>query len=100
LYGKWRGPGAETIDCYWCSVHGGPVTIRARLSLRRAAAMMHMSSSWMFGEEEGFFRDLTGRNSGRRTSGCGQAVRSGSGGELSSDESEFLRKRTPKENRE
>jgi hypothetical protein len=66
----------------------------------RAAAMMHRSSSWMFGEEEGFFRDLTGRNSGRRTSGCGQAVRSGSGGELSSDESEFLRKRTPKENRE
>jgi hypothetical protein len=44
----------------------------------------------MFGEEEGLFGDLTGHSLGWRSNRCGQAARSGSGGDLSSGESEFL----------
>jgi hypothetical protein len=50
----------------------------------------------MLGEEEGLFEDLTGRSSGRRSNRCGQAAVSGSGGDLISNESEFLYKRNPK----
>jgi hypothetical protein len=58
--------------------------------------VMHGSSSWMLGEEEGLFRDLTGRSSGWRSDGFDRAVSSGSSSDLSSDEREFLRKRNPK----
>jgi hypothetical protein len=51
----------------------------------------------MLGEEEGFSGDLTGRSSERRSDGCSRAARSGSASDLSSDESEFLHKRKPKE---
>jgi hypothetical protein len=50
----------------------------------------------MLGEEEGLFRDLTGRSSGWRSDGFDRAVSSGSSSDLSSDEREFLRKRNPK----
>jgi hypothetical protein len=50
----------------------------------------------MFGEEKVLFGDLTDRSSGRRSDICGRAVRSGSGGDLSSGESEFLCKRNLK----
>jgi hypothetical protein len=63
----------------------------------RALAVMHESSPWMLGEEEGLSRDLTGRSSGRRSDGCGWEARSGGGSNLSSGESEFLHKRNPKE---
>jgi hypothetical protein len=39
---------------------------------------------------------LTDHSSGRWSDGCGQAARSGSGGDLSSGESKFLRKRNEK----
>jgi hypothetical protein len=58
---------------------------------------MHMSSPWMLGEEDGLSGDLTDRSSGRRSDECGQAARSGGGGDLSSGESEFLCKRNSKE---
>jgi hypothetical protein len=48
-------------------------------------------------KEEGLSRDLIGHSSGWWSDGCGRAMRSGGGGELSSDEYEFLRKRNPKE---
>jgi hypothetical protein len=51
-------------------------------------------------EEEGISRDLTGRSLGRQIDGCGRTARSGSGDNLSSDKSEFLRKRNPKEGEE
>jgi hypothetical protein len=54
----------------------------------------------MLGEEERLYGDLIGRSSGRRSDGCGRAARSGSGGGLNSSESEFLRKRNPKEDGE
>jgi hypothetical protein len=54
----------------------------------------------MLGEEEGLSGDLTGCSSGWRSDGCGRAVRSGGSGDLSSGESEFWRKRNPKEGRE
>jgi hypothetical protein len=54
----------------------------------------------MLGEEEGLFENLTGRSSGRQSDECGRAVRCGSGVDLSSDESGFLRKRNQKEVRE
>jgi hypothetical protein len=44
----------------------------------------------MLGEEEELFEDLTGHSSERRSDRYGRAARSGSGGDLSSDESEFL----------
>jgi hypothetical protein len=50
----------------------------------------------MLREEKWLSGDLTGRSSGRRSDGCGQAVRSGGGGDFSSGESEFLSKRNPK----
>jgi hypothetical protein len=62
--------------------------------------MMHGSSPWMLGEEEGFFGDLIGRTSRRHSDGCGRTTRSGGGGNMSSGESEFLRKRNLKEGRE
>jgi hypothetical protein len=65
-----------------------------------AVDVMHGSSPWMLGEENGFSGDLTGRSSRQQSDGCARAVRSGSGGNLSSDESEFLRKRNLKEGRE
>jgi hypothetical protein len=55
---------------------------------------MHMSLSWMLGEEEGLSRDLNGRSSGRWSNECSRAVRRGGSDDLSSDESEFLRKET------
>jgi hypothetical protein len=55
---------------------------------------MHMSSSCMFGEEEGLFGDLASCSSGCWNNGCSQVAKGGSGGDLSSNESEFLRKRS------
>jgi hypothetical protein len=46
--------------------------------------------------EEGLSRDLTDHSSGRRSDGCGRVARSVGGGDLSSDESEFLHKRNSK----
>jgi hypothetical protein len=40
----------------------------------------------MLGEEEGLSGDLIGCSSGRRSDRCGQVARSGSGGDLSSNE--------------
>jgi hypothetical protein len=54
----------------------------------------------MLGEEEELFEDLTSHSSERRSDRYGRAARSGSGGDLSSDESEFLHKRNSKEDRE
>jgi hypothetical protein len=54
----------------------------------------------MLGEEEGLFGHLTGHRSEQRSDRCGQVARSGGSGNLSFDESEFLRKRNPKEGRE
>jgi hypothetical protein len=59
--------------------------------------VMQGSLSCMLGEEEVFSEDLTGHSSRLRSDSCGWAARSGSGSDLSSDESEFLRKRNPKE---
>jgi hypothetical protein len=67
---------------------------------KRAVAVMHKSSPWMLGEEEGLSEDLTGRSSGQRSDGCGRTVRSGGGDDLSSDESEFLHKRNSRKGRE
>jgi hypothetical protein len=50
--------------------------------------VMHRSSLWMLGEEEGLSGDLTSRSLGRRTRSCD---------DLSSDKSEFLHKRNLKE---
>jgi hypothetical protein len=44
----------------------------------------------------GALRDLTGRSSEWRSDRCGRATRSSGNNDLSSDESEFLRKRNPK----
>jgi hypothetical protein len=57
---------------------------------------MHDSSPWMLGEEDGLSRDLTDCNSGRRSDGCGRAMRSGGDNGLSFGEIEFLHKRNPK----
>jgi hypothetical protein len=54
----------------------------------------------MLGEEDGLFGDLTGRSSGWRSNRCGRAARSGSGSDLSSGESEFIRKINVKEDGE
>jgi hypothetical protein len=62
--------------------------------------VMHGSSSWILGEEEGLLRDLTIHSSGQWSDRCGRVARSGSGDDMSSDEGEFLRKRNPKEGRE
>jgi hypothetical protein len=43
-----------------------------------AVAVMHRGSPWMLKEEEGLFIDLTSRNSGRQSDGCGRTRRSGS----------------------
>jgi hypothetical protein len=59
-------------------------------------AVMHERSLWMIGEEEGLSRDLTDRSSRRWSDGCGREVRIGGGGDLSSGESVFLRKRNSK----
>jgi hypothetical protein len=65
----------------------------------RAVVMMHGSSSWMLGEEEGLSAsgDLIGRSSGRWSDGCSRAVRNGYSGNLRSDDREFLCKRNSKE---
>jgi hypothetical protein len=44
----------------------------------------------------GALRDLTGRSSEWRSDRCGRATRSSGNNDLSSGESEFLRKRNPK----
>jgi hypothetical protein len=51
----------------------------------------------MLGEEEGLSENLTNYSSGRRSDECARVVRSGGGSNLSSGESEFLRKRNSKE---
>jgi hypothetical protein len=58
--------------------------------------VMHESSPWMLGKEDGFSEDLTGYSSGRWSDRCSRAVRSGGGRDLSSGESDFLCKRNPK----
>jgi hypothetical protein len=63
----------------------------------RTVTMMHESSPWMLGEEEGLSENLTNYSSGRRSDECGRVARSGGGSNLSSGESEFLRKRNSKE---
>jgi hypothetical protein len=45
-------------------------------------SVMHGSSMWVLGEEDGLFEDLIGRSSGRRSDECGQVVRSGRGSDL------------------
>jgi hypothetical protein len=62
--------------------------------------MVHESPPWMLREEERLSEDLISRSLGRRSDGCGRAVRSGSSGDLSSGESEFLCKRNSKEDGE
>jgi hypothetical protein len=60
--------------------------------------VMHRSSLWMLGEKEGLSGDLNSRSSGWQSDGRGRTTRrSGSDGDLSSGESELLRKRNPKE---
>jgi hypothetical protein len=82
------------FDSWWtCGGKNSP-------ELERAVVVMHGSLPWMLGEKKGLFRDLTGRSLGRWSDGCGLAMRSGSNGDLSFGESELLRKRTPKEDRE
>jgi hypothetical protein len=73
-----------------------PATARTRRSLS-AVTVMHTSSSWMLGAEEGLSGDLTGHSSRRQSDRCGRATRSGSDDNLSFNESEFLRKRNPKD---
>jgi hypothetical protein len=51
----------------------------------RTVTMMHESSPWMLGEEEGLSENLTNYSSGWRSDECGQVVRSGGGSNLSSD---------------
>jgi hypothetical protein len=51
----------------------------------------------MLREEEGLSDDLTGRTLGWQSDGCGRAVRSDGGHDLSSSKSKFLRKRNPNE---
>jgi hypothetical protein len=48
-------------------------------------------------EEEWLSENLTNYSSGRRSDECGRVARSGGGSNLSSGESEFLRKRNSKE---
>jgi hypothetical protein len=59
--------------------------------------MMHVSSPWLLGEEEGLFEDLISRSSGRRSDGCRPVVRSGSDGDLSFGNSKFFQNSNPKE---
>jgi hypothetical protein len=66
------------------------------MEFESVAVVMHGSSLWMLDKEEGLSGDLTGCSSGRRSDGCSGAARSGGGGDLSSGEREFLRKRNPK----
>jgi hypothetical protein len=63
------------------------------LEFERAVAVMHGSSPWMLGEEDGHSGDLTSRCTGWQSNGCGRTARSGGSDDLSSSESEFLRKR-------
>jgi hypothetical protein len=67
------------------------------LKFEHVVVEIHRSLPWMLGKEEGLYEDLTGHSSGRRSNGCGRAVRSGGGNDLSSSKNEFLFKRTPKE---
>jgi hypothetical protein len=62
---------------------------------KRVMVVMHGSSLWILGKEEGLSGDLTGHSLAVMHE-YGRAARSGSGGDLSSDKSEFLRKRNPK----
>jgi hypothetical protein len=95
-YGKWCGLGAGTVDYDWRSVHVGPTMARTRVEFKCVAAVMHGSSPWMLGEEEGLSRDLINCSSGRRSNRCDWAARSGGDDDLSSDKSEFLCMRNPK----
>jgi hypothetical protein len=61
-YGKWREPGAETIDYDWYSVHNGPTTARTRQN-------SNVWWLWMLGEEEGLSGDLTSCSLGQRSDG-------------------------------
>jgi hypothetical protein len=67
---------------------------------KRAVVVIYGSSSWMLGEEEGLSGHLIGHSSGWWSDRCGQAARSGSGGDLSSSKSEFLHKRNSNEDGE
>jgi hypothetical protein len=88
----------QGLYCDFCSIHGGPVMARThRIEFECVVSMMHESSPWMLGEEEGLSGDLTGCSPGRQSNGCCQATRSGSSSDLSSTESDFMRKRNPKE---
>jgi hypothetical protein len=60
------------------------------------ADVMHVSSSWMLEEEEGFFRTSPTVARGGGAKDATGAVKSGGGNDLSSDESKFLHKRNPK----
>jgi hypothetical protein len=51
----------------------------------------------MLKKEEGLSGDHTGRSSGKRSDGCSQTMRSGSGKDWSSGENELLHKRYSKE---
>jgi hypothetical protein len=51
----------------------------------------------MLKKEEGLSEDHTGRSSGKRSDGCSQTMRSGSGKDWSSGENELLHKRYSKE---
>jgi hypothetical protein len=53
----------------------------------------------MLEEKEGLSEDLTSRSLERQSDRCGQVMRSGSDSDLSSGQSEFLRKRNSKEDR-
>jgi hypothetical protein len=90
---------SECRDCRLWSTFNSRWTYDGKNSLEfeHAAAVMHRSSPWMLGEEEGLSRDITDHSSGWQSDGCGQAVRSGGGSDLSSGENEFLHKRNPKE---
>jgi hypothetical protein len=98
-HGKWRGPIIGTVDYDWCSIRW-TCSSKNLIELECAVVVMHESLSWTLGEEEGLFGDLTGRSSGRWSDGCSLAVRRGSSGDLSYDESKFLCKRNTKEDGE
>jgi hypothetical protein len=85
--------GCRTVD--WLSIYW---TCDGKNSseFERAVVVMHGSSSWMLGEEEGLFEHLTGHSLERQSDGFNRVANSGSSSDLSSDKSEFLYNRNPK----
>jgi hypothetical protein len=95
------GNGVDGVQGLYCdchSIYGGHAMVRThQIEFERAVAVMHGSSPWMLGEEEGLFGVLNNRSPRRQSNRCCQVARSGSDSDLSSAKSEFMRKRNPNE---